>query len=242
MVAKMTNNKINKLVIIAALFLAACNNPEKAWELAEREDTNQGYLEFLAKYPDGDLADKARTRMKELKLERAWERAQFRDRVANYQRFLEEYPTSPYAAAATARIYELNRDAAWEAATDAETIPALENFLAVYPDAPQADEAQQLIAALTPPEPEPPPVPLERDGNFRLQIGAFRTAAAAETEVRRLAGIYEDRLYGPIKILTPAEHDGRWFLLRTVPLNRVEATDLCDYLQQAGQSCMMVNR
>ena len=238
----MPNNKINKLVIIAALAVTACNSPEKAWELAEREDTNQGYLEFLAKHPEGELADRARERMKELKLERAWERAQFRDRVANYQRFLEEYPASAYAAAATARIYELNRDAAWEAATDAESIPALENFLAVYPDAPQAEEARELIVALTPPEPEPPPVPLEREGDFRLQIGAFRTAVAAETEVRRLAALYEKRLFGPIKILTPAETGGRWFLLRTVPLSKSEATELCDYLQATGQSCLMVNR
>ena len=50
-----------------ALMLAACGNQEKSWELAEREDTNQGYLEFLAKYPVGEYDDRARLRMEELK-------------------------------------------------------------------------------------------------------------------------------------------------------------------------------
>ena len=227
-------------ILAVALTLASCSNQDKAWELAQRDDNSEAYLRFLAKYPDGEFADQARQRMAELKELKAWERAQFRDREDNYQRFLSEYPHSEYAAAARERLYELRRDAAWGTASDSGDIAALEAFLAVYPDAPQAPEARELIAGLTPePEPEPPP---ERPGNFRLQLGAFRTPAAAEREVRRLADRYLALLKGPIRIQTPAETGGSRFLLKSVPMSMQEARETCRKLKQDRQDCFVVNR
>lgn len=231
------------LLLILCLLLTACGNPDKAWDLAEREDTNQGYLEFLAKYPDGDKADRARARMVELKEIRGWERAQFRDRIDNYQRFLEQHPDSDNAAAAKQRVFELQRDEAWTAAQDAGDAPALQSFLADYPDAPQAWEAAQLLAALAPAAPEAPPAPPpERPGNFRLQLGAFRTAAAADSEVRRLAPLFDRTLPGPVRIVTPLETGARFFLLQSVPVNGQEADAACTALQAAGQACLRINR
>jgi hypothetical protein len=229
-------------LLLAVLLLGACGTQDKAWELAEREDTEQGYLEFLAKYPDGEYADRARARMVKLKELRSWERAEFRDRIDNYRRFLEQYPTSDKAAAAVARIYELERDEAWSAARDAGDAEGLQSFLAVYPDAPQAWEAEQLLAALAPAAPEPPPQPAERPGNFRLQLGAFRTATAADAEVRRLAPLFGRVLPGPVRIVTPAENGGRYFLLRSPPLTGAEAEQACKAIREAGQACLRVNR
>lgn len=233
---------VRPLCVLSVLLLAACGNQEKSWELAEREDTHQGYLEFLAKYPDGDHADRARRRMEELREIRSWERAQFRDRIPNYQRFLERYPDSENAAAAVSRIYELERDAAWTAAQEASDASSLQTFLAVYPDAPQAWEAEQLLAALAAAEPAPPEPPPERPGNFRLQLGAFRTAASADAEIRRLAQLYERILPGPVRIVTPAETGGRFFLLQSTPLNGQEAGDACNALRNASQACLLINR
>ncbi len=228
------------LILTTALAIAGCSNQEKAWELAQRDDNSEAYLQFLAKYPDGEFADQARQRMAELKELKAWERAQFRDREENYQRFLSEYPDSKFAAAARERLYELKRDAAWEAASDSEDIETLEGFLAVYPDAPQAGEALELIAELTPKAPpEPPP---ERPGNFRLQLGAFRTPAAAEREVRRLVSRYQALLKGPIRIQTPAETGATRFLLKSAPMSMAEARETCSKLKQEGQDCFIVNR
>ena len=226
-------------MLLLCLLLAACGGPDEAWELAEREDTNQGYLEFLAKYPDGDYADRARARIKELREQRSWERAQFRDRMDNYRRFLDAYPDSQNAPAARARLAELEREAAWEAARDAGDAVALQGFLASYPDAPQAWEAEQLLAALTPPEPPPPPEPV---GNFRLQLGAFTTAAAADQEVRRLSALYAEAFAGPVRIITPTESGGRFFLLRSEPLTGEAARSACAKLAAAGQACLVVNR
>ncbi len=231
------------LPLLACLWLAGCGSPEKAWELAERDDTKQGYLEFLAKHPDGELADRARKRMKRLKLERAWERAQFRDRIDNYERFLNEYPDTEFSVNAGLRIYELRRDQAWEAAVDEGSAANLESFLEVYPDAPQADDARERMAVLAalepPPEALPPP---ERAGDFRLQLGAFRTAAASATEVRRLDAAFGELLLGPIRIMAPVETGGTRFILRSVPLTMSEARDLCEGLKDRGQDCFVVNK
>ena len=225
------------------LLVTACDNPDKAWELAEREDTNQAYLEFLAKYPQGELADRARARMAALREIRAWDRAQFRDRIPNYQRFVEDYPDSEFVEPAQARIGELERDAEWRGVRAADSIEVLESFLERYPDAPQAEEARQLIVALTPPEPEVEPgPPPERPGDFRVQVGTFRTPAAAEQELRRLVALFAETLLGPVRIHTPEEHGGRRFLLKTVPMTYQEATGACDALRAAGQDCFIVNR
>lgn len=221
------------------LMLVACSSPDKAWELAEREDTNQGYLEYLAKYPDGEYADQARARIRELKELRAWERAQFRDRIDNYRRFLGDYPASEYAPAASRRIVELERDAAWAAARAANDAVALQGFLASYPDAPQSWEAEQMLAALAPVLPETPPPP---KGDFRVQVGAFRTAAAADTEVRRLDREFTAANIDPIRIVTPAETGGRFFLLQSRPLTGTEARAACEFLTAAGHPCLVINR
>ncbi len=237
---KMSFRTLFPLIIMAILGLAGCSNQEKDWELAQRDDNAEAYLEFLAKYPNGEFADLARQRMVQLKELKAWERAQFRDRENNYQRFLSEYPDSKFAAAARQRLYELRRDAAWDVASDSGYVEVLKSFLAVYPDAPQADDARKLIAALLPaPAEQPPP---ERPGNFRLQLGAFRTPAAAGREVRRLSARYQALLRGPIRILTPAETGGTRFLLRSAPMSGDEARSTCEKLKQDRQQCFVVNR
>ena len=124
---------------------------------------------------------------------------------------------------------------------EGEACPA-DSVVARVPDAPQAWEAEQLLATLTPEEPEPPAPPPERPGNFRLQLGAFRTVAAAETEVRRLAPLFENILPGPVRIVTPVENRGSFFLLQSAPVNGQEADAACRALRDAGQDCLRINR
>jgi len=231
--------RLRTFTINLCLILAACSNPEKAWELAEREDTNQGYLEFLAKFPDDEYADQARERMLQLKELRGWERAQFRDKIDNYRRFVADYPDSENAPAARQRIHELERATAWEAALQANNAVALQGFLASYPEAPQTGEAQQLLTTLAPPVPEPPPKSV---GDFRVQVGAFRTAKAADSEVRRLSSLLETALASPVKIVTPTESGSRFFLLQSQPLTGPDAAAACAALKQKNQACLVINR
>lgn len=229
------------ILIPAILMLSACGNPEKAWQLAERDDTPTAYLEFLAKYPDGDKADEARARIEALKVIRAWERAEFKADENGYREFIEKFPGSDFTAIAEDRILTMERDANWQIVLDTQSETVVVAFIDRYPDAPQIEEARELLAELTIKEiDEPPP---ERAGNFRLQLAVFRTPAAAETEVRRLAVLFPDTLLGPIRIETPEERgSGKLFRLLSVPMSGEEARAACVTLQNKRQQCVIINR
>jgi len=227
------------ITLMITMFVSGCGNPEAAWKLAEREDNQRAYLEFLANYPQGELADQARARIAVLKEMNAWERAQFRDRIDNYERFIGDFPDSEFVSAARTRIAELDRDEAWQAAVDDGSIAVLEAFLGNHPDAPQKELAKQLLAELR--MAERPESPQERAGDYRLQLGAFRTAQSADAEVRRLVQLYGDTLMGPVRIQSPPTN-GRFFTLTSVPMTHSEAHTVCSSLRAARQNCLVINR
>ena len=233
--------KHTTFAVLCALVLAACSNPEKDWEIAQRDDTPEAYLEFLARHPNTEYLEQARARVAELKVLRAWERAEFRDSENGYQDFLERFPESEQADAARQKLVEIERDAIWATLEDAESSEVVKAFIRDYPDAPQFAEAQTLLASLL--ENETPKPPAEPPGDFRLQLGAFRTAIAAESEVRRLVGLFPDTLAGPVRIEAPtAGGKTRLFLLKTVPMTLAEARTRCDDLKRYGQTCLVIER
>ncbi len=75
-------------IAFISLLLASCASPEKDWHLAERDDSKNAYLEFLAKHPDSEFAGDARSRIDALKIINAWERAEFKDSLTAYQAFI----------------------------------------------------------------------------------------------------------------------------------------------------------
>jgi hypothetical protein len=228
-------------LILAGLILSACGNPDKAWQVAERDDTPTAYLEFLAKYPDGETADRARARIDALKVIRAWERAEFKADQSDYQDFIDKYPDSEFVSEAKDRILTMQRDADWQVVLDTRSDVVIAAFLERYPEAPQAEEARELLAALQVDQVEEPPP--ERDGNFRLQLAVFRTPVSAESEVRRLSAMFPDTFLGPIHIETPQERgSGKLFRLLSVPMTREEARRACDRLKKRRQECMIINR
>lgn len=238
--------RVPAAIFIAVALLAGCADPQKDWELASRDDSPETYLEFLAKHPDSDQAELARQRIAELKVIRAWERAEFKATEEAYAGFVDKYPDSEFVEQAGVRIAAIERDRRWEAIADAGTGAELQAFLSAYPDAPQADEARTLLAEIELAEQAAieAATPKERPGDFRLQLAAFRTPAAAEKEVRRLIDLFPTELLGPIRIETPADRNngGSLFLLKTVPMSGDESRDVCALLQGKKQQCMIVNR
>jgi hypothetical protein len=232
-------------LILATLILGACSNPDKAWQQAERDDSPTAYLEFLAKYPDGETADAARARIEALKAIRAWERAEFKADENRYREFIEKFPGSEFVATAEERILTIQREADWQIVLDTRSDAVVVAFLERYPDAPQVEEARELLSTLQVVEvevevEEPPP---ERDGNFRLQLAVFRTPAAADSEVRRLVALFPDALLGPIRIETPQDRGtGKLFRLLSVPMTGEEARATCNRLKERRQDCMIINR
>ena len=225
------------LMLSIILLLVSCANPDKDWQLASRDDSQNAYLEFLAKHPDSQFADQARLRISELKVIHAWERAEFKDTLTGYAAFLKNHADSEFVPAANQRVRELQRDEEWES-IGANKV-ALESFIAEYPDAPQAVEARAQLDTIL--AAEEAAKPRERPGNFRLQLAAFRTVAAAEAELRRLVELAPDTLLGPIRIEAPANDQGM-FILKSVPMNSTEAREACARLIKIGQNCLIINR
>jgi len=228
-------------LLLAAALLAGCANPEKDWELASRDDSPETYLEFLAKHPDSAQADLARARIQELKVIRTWERAEFKDSEDTYTEFVQKYPDSDFVPEATERIETMQRARQWEFVTETGSAEALTGFISSYPDAPEREEAEAMLAEIR--LAEEAARPKERPGAFRLQLAAFRTASAAEAELRRLIEMFPTELLGPIRIATPAEQgNGNLFLLKTVPMSGAEAREICALLKSRQQQCMIINK
>lgn len=233
--------RIRLVVLLSVLGLCACDNQVRDWERARRDDTPTTYLEFLAKYPDSEYAGTARERMEALKEIGGWERAEFRNNEAGYAAFIEKYPDSERVADARDRIEDLERDEAWAVTQEADSAEVVAAFLRDYPESPQADEARALLADLE--RMAEPEVPTERPGDFRIQLAAFRTARAAEQELRRLVALFPDALLGPVTILSPdAEDTNPMFVLKSVPMNWQEAQAVCKKLTGLKQECLVVNR
>lgn len=233
-------------LLMAAILIAGCADPQKDWELAARDDSPETYLEFLAKYPDSEQADLARARIQALKVIRAWERADFKNSEAAYANFIAKHPDSEFVAEAESRINAIRRDRQWEQIGEDVSAQALEEFIASYPAAPQRVEAERMLADIRAAELAAiaAATPKERSGAFRLQLAAFRTPAAAERELRRLVKLFPDAFFGPLRIETPADrrNDSGMFLVKTVPMSGAEARDVCERLRRRQQQCMIINR
>lgn len=238
--------RLAAVILLGASLLAGCADPQKDWELAARDDSTEAYLQFLAMHPDAEEADLARERIEQLKVVRAWERAEFKDSEEAYADFIERFPGSEFVEQAETRVAAFERDRRWELISDAPSSDALEGFIADYPQAPQRVDAEALLEEIRAAElaAAEAATPKERPGAFRLQLAAFRTASAAEKELRRLVAMFPDELLGPVRIETPADrnNDSGRFLLKTVPMSRDEADAVCDLLKRRQQQCLIINR
>ena len=91
------------LVLVAALFIynqhVKGDNLERAkWELAQRENTIDGYLTYMDEYPKGTYVSEAHTKMLSLKSNEtdAWQNLTTSENSVEFASFLEKYPGSPY--------------------------------------------------------------------------------------------------------------------------------------------------
>lgn len=230
-------------IFIMLLMATACSNVEKDWDIAQRDDTPEAFLEFLAKHPNSKYIDEARQRVAQLKILRAWERAEFRNTEVAYRDFLDRYPNSEHASTAEQWLHEFEREVAWESAQDSLSSRVAAAFIRDYPDAPQIAQAKTLLATRVQGETQTPEQPVEPDGDYRLQLGSLRTAQAAESELRRLVELFPDTIDSPIRIEAPSSSTAApLFVLKTVPMSQAIAEQRCNALKSYGQTCLIVGR
>lgn len=130
------------VTIFAAGAMLACSSPEKQLRKAKDAGTVEALDAFLAKHPEGPLADQA----KDAKEELIFKGVKNGNTVAGYEDFLKRYPNGKLAGMALAAIEELHfRDAEVSG-----TIEAYDRFLNQHPKGAFAAKASQALERLLP--------------------------------------------------------------------------------------------
>jgi hypothetical protein len=140
----------NWLIAAGCCALLACSDPQQDWEAARLTDTRQAYTDFLKAHPQGNYAQRARTRIEELEREQAWEDTQKTATAAAYAAFLEQYPAGAHSREARQRVDDMEREGAWNRlrAQEGAALDDLRAFIAAYPQSVEADQARTMVATL----------------------------------------------------------------------------------------------
>ena len=91
------------VVLVAAVFIynkyvINANLERSDWELAQRDNSIDGYLGYIDEYPQGNYVDEAQTKMLALKSNEAdaWKNLRTSENTTEFTDFLQLYPQSPY--------------------------------------------------------------------------------------------------------------------------------------------------
>jgi hypothetical protein len=133
------------LAVLAAGIMLSCSSPEKELRKAKDAGTVAALDAFLAKHPDGPLAEQAKDAKEQLVFDAAKAKS---TRVA-YDEFLKAYPNGKLAPAARTAIEELQ----FAAVQKTGTIEAFEEFMRLHPQSPLLKKASLALDGLLPADP-----------------------------------------------------------------------------------------
>jgi hypothetical protein len=128
------------LVVSTIVLIAGCSTMQSRWETTESADTIVAYEEFLKEYPDGNLADRARARRKELREQRDWREAEALHTEAAYEDYIRNYPQGRYHDDARVRLETLAPQKPKNA-----PVMSTEAFLKTHPRGVFVDEAREKL-------------------------------------------------------------------------------------------------
>ena len=133
------------IAIVVAAGMIACSSPARELEQAKAAGTIQALDAFLAKHPEGPLAQQAKDAKEQLALDDAKEQGS----IAAYQAFLKAYPQGKLASTAQEAIEALQ----FEDARQVGTIASYEEFLKEHPKGRMAQKANDALERLLPNDP-----------------------------------------------------------------------------------------
>ena len=128
------------LPVVVLVLISGCTTMNSRWKDTSSINTIAAYREFLHRYPEGELADKAHSRIEKL----YFEQARAEDSITAYKYFLHRYPEGELADKARLRIKPL-----WfQRARHTNTIKGYETFLHRYPEGELADKVRMSLQLL----------------------------------------------------------------------------------------------
>ena len=103
------------------------NLERSVWELAQRENSIDSYLEYIDAYPQGDYVAEAQEKMYSLKgnESEAWENLRSSESAIEFTAFLETYPNSPYEKMVRGRLDSI----VWQSSLKDNSIEAYSDYL-----------------------------------------------------------------------------------------------------------------
>ncbi|MEO7774826.1 MAG: SPOR domain-containing protein [Steroidobacteraceae bacterium] len=216
-------------MLLPVLLLVGCSREAEDWRSAQSADTPEAYAQFLKQHADSAQAATATTRMEQLAEERDWQFASSEDSSQAYQNFVAQHPEGKWAQEARIRVENFTLNAGTPAVTRVEPLVADEASVPADtpPPAPlPAAEAQQSVAS---------------SGGFGVQLGAFSSEAAAQTQWKTISARYKKELGDQAhRVAASKSGGGQIYRLQVARATEQQARDLCATLRAKGQSCVVV--
>lgn len=212
------------LLMGAAFMTASCGYGPYDWNKALAANTVAAYESYLQAHPDGKHADDARGRVLALKDDQAWSASQKLNTIDAYQAYLRQEAGGVHAADAQYQLTALQRARDWQAIQPGNSASALEAFLKTYPQGPESSEARQRLSTLA----------------YQVRLADVRSKAAAEHKREQLQARFGKVLH-EVVVIAPANPNAN-YQVASEPMTEADAHKACAALEQAHQSCSLMQR
>jgi cell division protein FtsN len=226
------------LSLCLALLAAGCSREQQDWRSAEGANTLESYGQFIQRHPESELARQARTRVTQLEEDRDWQHAGSVDTVVAYRQFMLQHPSGKWVQEARVRIenFSLGEQTQAPSPPPEPAAPPPPARLASAPDPAVAVPAPPLAAS-----PNPTISHSVEGPGFGVQLGAFSSAANANSEWDKLTARFSTELLGLTSRVVAADTAaGRVFRLQAGVADEARARRLCDALKKQSQPCVPV--
>ena len=222
-----------------------CSRQQSDWEKTRAANTTDSYEQFLKKYPSGEFTAQAQARVKELYEERDWQKARDADTQEAYQSFLKQYPEGKWTEEARIRVENFTLAQAPSNATPAGADTANTSGNRATGAAAASAVKPRAAAPTPPPTPTAPVTPTKNTapaGSYGIQLGAFKSsAAAANTRWTHLEKEYPQLLTGLSPTVSPKKTaSGTLYRLQVAGLTEKRARAICKSLKAKSQACVTV--
>ncbi|MDE2263374.1 MAG: SPOR domain-containing protein [Gammaproteobacteria bacterium] len=199
--------------------LSGCSRTQHDWRAAQQAGTAQAYEVFVRRHPDSELAGVARQRITQLTEEASWRQATRANTAAAYQAYLARYPNGAWSQDARIRM-------------ESRSLPA-QAPPGAGPIAPTGAAPETPSSRVTP--------AAGNGGRYGVQLGAFSSAAHADTEWKQLSSEFGAELRGLTPRVVPITSSGRrLYRLEAGVASEAAARRLCRQLQQHSRGCLPV--
>jgi TolA-binding protein len=100
-----------------------------------KNDSKQGYEEFIKNYPESKYTEYAQARIYEL----VWNEIKILNDISVFEKYISQFPESPFKEKAKNKIYDI----AYQQAVKENTQEAFENYISDYPNSTKLEDAKK---------------------------------------------------------------------------------------------------